>query len=161
MIKELVPDFLSETPEEFRIQLTKVLNAYLSIKESLVAADAKTAKKDASVLLNALKSVDMKLLDGEAHDYWMVQLKILNEKIKLITGTDNIDTQRKEFKPFSTSMINVMKSFGVSDKTIYVQYCPMADDDKGGYWLSTESQISNPYFGDMMLRCGEVKDTIQ
>ena len=72
-----------------------------------------------------------------------------------------------DFKPFFASRIsflssrNVMQSFGVKNNTVYVQFCPMADDDKGGYWLSTETQISNPYFGDMMLRCGEIKDTIQ
>jgi Cu(I)/Ag(I) efflux system membrane fusion protein len=44
---------------------------------------------------------------------------------------------------------------------MYVQYCPMADNDKGGFWLSTEKQVINPYFGDMMLKCGEVTDSIK
>jgi Cu(I)/Ag(I) efflux system membrane fusion protein len=37
----------------------------------------------------------------------------------------------------------------------------MADNDTGGYWLSTEEQIMNPYFGDMMLHCGEVSETLE
>ena len=36
----------------------------------------------------------------------------------------------------------------------------MANDDKGGYWLSIEKEIKNPYFGSKMLKCGEVKGTI-
>ena len=36
----------------------------------------------------------------------------------------------------------------------------MAGNDKGAYWLSKESKIKNPYFGDEMLTCGSVKETI-
>ncbi len=37
----------------------------------------------------------------------------------------------------------------------------MADNNNGAYWLSKEEQILNPYFGDAMLKCGEVKQTIE
>ena len=44
---------------------------------------------------------------------------------------------------------------------VYIEFCPMANDNKGGYWLSTEEKIQNPYFGKKMLKCGEVKATIK
>jgi Cu(I)/Ag(I) efflux system membrane fusion protein len=37
----------------------------------------------------------------------------------------------------------------------------MADNNKGANWLSTEEEIRNPYFGEAMLTCGEVKSTIK
>jgi membrane fusion protein, copper/silver efflux system len=37
----------------------------------------------------------------------------------------------------------------------------MVDGDRGAYWLSEFEQISNPYFGSMMLRCGEVRQTLR
>jgi Cu(I)/Ag(I) efflux system membrane fusion protein len=37
----------------------------------------------------------------------------------------------------------------------------MADDNKGADWLSTEESIKNPYYGQSMLTCGEVTDTIK
>jgi Cu(I)/Ag(I) efflux system membrane fusion protein len=37
----------------------------------------------------------------------------------------------------------------------------MANNDQGANWLSTYSEIRNPYFGDMMLSCGETHDTIE
>jgi len=37
----------------------------------------------------------------------------------------------------------------------------MADDNKGGYWLSTEKKIKNPYFGSKMIKCGKVKEIIK
>jgi len=44
---------------------------------------------------------------------------------------------------------------------VYYQFCPMAIDNKGAYWLSEESDIKNPYFGDAMLTCGETKETLK
>lgn len=36
----------------------------------------------------------------------------------------------------------------------------MVFDDKDTYWLSESAKILNPYFGDMMLTCGEVTKKI-
>jgi len=76
-----------------------------------------------------------------------------------IAKTIDVDTQRKYFKVLSEHFIVAVQSFGINEVT-YKQYCPMADSDKGAYWLSKEKQVLNPYFGDMMLKCGEVKETI-
>lgn len=37
----------------------------------------------------------------------------------------------------------------------------MVFNNKGGYWLSTEEEILNPYYGDKMLHCGKVTETIK
>lgn len=159
--KEQIPNFKAQTPENIVNQLSEVLRSYLILKENLVAANAKNAVNDANELLKNLKKVNMKLLKGDAHKYWMEQLKIIENETNKIVKSKNIDTQRKAFKPLSESIIAVVKSFGIKTEMVYVQYCPMADNDKGGFWLSTEKQIANPYFGDMMLRCGEVADSIK
>ncbi len=85
---------------------------------------------------------------------------IKTEAVK-ISKTLNIDSQRKSFKPFSAAVIEMFQVFGIKNTKVYVQYCPMADNDKGGFWLSNKKEIENPYFGDMMLKCGEVKDSIE
>lgn len=56
-------------------------------------------------------------------------------------------------------MYQLVTDFGTST-TLYKQYCPMALNDKGAYWLSAQSDIKNPYFGDAMLTCGEVQETL-
>ena len=58
-------------------------------------------------------------------------------------------------------MIALTRSFGPPGDALYLQYCPMANNDQGANWLSTYSEIRNPYFGDMMLKCGETQDTIE
>jgi hypothetical protein len=47
-----------------------------------------------------------------------------------------------------------------TDRTLYQQYCPMYNKNKGGYWLSDSQEIKNPLFGSKMLTCGSVKETI-
>jgi hypothetical protein len=47
------------------------------------------------------------------------------------------------------------------DYTIYIDHCPMYNDNKGADWISKESGIKNPYYGAMMLTCGSTKETIK
>ncbi|HQE11916.1 MAG TPA: hypothetical protein PLQ78_04150 [Flavipsychrobacter sp.] len=54
-----------------------------------------------------------------------------------------------------------MKDAQLEHTGVYRQYCPMAFNDKGAYWLSNEEKIMNPYFGKKMLTCGEVTDTLR
>lgn len=58
-------------------------------------------------------------------------------------------------------MIAMVQQFKPHSDALYVQYCPMFEGDKGGSWLSISKDIKNPYFGDMMLSCGEVKKEIK
>lgn len=160
-VKAEIPDFRQETPKKFVAQLNEVLLSYLALKETLVAANATSAIDDAKLMLDKIKKANMKLLKGEAHHYYMKQIKVVEAETQKIVNSANIDTQRKAFKPLSENVIVLTQSFGVKNETIYIQYCPMADNDKGGFWLSTEKQVINPYFGDMMLKCGEVTDSIK
>ena len=68
--------------------------------------------------------------------------------------------QRKQFDFFSQALIKSIKSFGISDDTLYVQHCPMANNNNGADWISMEKVISNPYYGDKRWTCGGKQDTI-
>jgi hypothetical protein len=54
-------------------------------------------------------------------------------------------------------MYTLAKAAKLSPQPVYEQYCPM----KNAYWLSSEASIKNPYYGNEMLSCGEVKDTLK
>ena len=43
---------------------------------------------------------------------------------------------------------------------LFIQYCPMAFGNQGATWLSAEGSVMNPYFGDEMLTCGVVRETL-
>ena len=36
----------------------------------------------------------------------------------------------------------------------------MANDNNGADWISKEKEIKNPYYGDEMLTCGSILETI-
>ncbi|RBL91095.1 DUF3347 domain-containing protein [Chitinophaga flava] len=78
-----------------------------------------------------------------------------------IMAAPHLDAQRTAYATLSNDLITLVKKSGISSGSLYIDYCPMALNDKGGYWLSNDSGIKNPYFGDKMLTCGEVKETIQ
>jgi membrane fusion protein, copper/silver efflux system len=147
-------------PDKFKSQLTDLTKRYFELKNTLVKDDFTSTKNNSGKVSQSLKSVDMKLLDDNAHNAWMEQEKQLSKSIELISKAKDIEEQRKHFEPLSDALIESAELFGLTIDMVYVQFCPMAFDDKGAYWLSESDKILNPYFGDMMLTCGEVKKKI-
>jgi len=148
-----------ETPQAFREQITALANAYFEVKNALVNDDPETAQKAAGKVAEAIKNVNMGLLEGDAHHHWMALQKKLQNASGMISETADIEKQREHFNMLSEAMLETTESFGLEIDKTYRQFCPMAFDDEGAFWLSESDQILNPYFGDMMLRCGEVKET--
>ena len=77
-----------------------------------------------------------------------------------ISSKNEIAHQREHFKTLSNKLYSMVKNSGANQQTLYWQYCPMAFDNQGAYWLSANSEIRNPYFGDQMMKCGSTKETI-
>lgn len=150
-----------ETPEAFRKQLTAFVQNYLPIKDALVKTDAKATQSAISPAKASLSKVDMKLLENKAHNIWMDLLRPIQSSLDKITQTSDVEEQRKHFETLSDNLIEAIEYFGVVENTVYRQYCPMAFKDQGAYWLSSQKEIRNPYFGDKMLTCGEVKETYE
>ncbi|MEL6251396.1 MAG: efflux RND transporter periplasmic adaptor subunit [Bacteroidota bacterium] len=150
------PNYRSNTPASFVSQLSETAAAYLKLKDALVETDQKAAQKEAMAFYSSLTNIDMKELTGDAHTYWMTQFRALKAHGNKIAENDEVEGQRKQFGFLSTALINSLQAFGYND-TLYVQHCPMAFDNTGANWLSSEDRVLNPYFGDKMLRCGRVE----
>jgi len=120
---------------------------YAHLKDALIASKSDEAKKASEELKNALKNVK-----GSA--------SALTAATKL-AAAKNIEEQRLLFSTLSNEMTSLVKGGQLASGSLYLEYCPMANDNEGAYWLSNEKQIRNPYFGDAMLKCGSVKETIQ
>lgn len=145
----------------FQNQLEKVFEQYLFLKDALTKDDEKTTQKFALNLSNEIPRVNMTLLKNEeAHTYWMQIRTEISDSSIAISKTTNIALQRNHFKNLSIYMIKAVKIFGVHQE-VYEQFCPMASDNKGAYWLSLSKEIKNPYFGKSMATCGETKTIIK
>jgi len=149
-----------EINQKFRDQLTAFYMDYLKLKDAFITSDYSKTSKTIHLLHNSINKIDMKLLKGDVHMKWMEILKELNKAISDIVEAKDIESQRKEFADLSTSMFEAIKTFGINETSYYL-FCPMADENKGSYWLNDSEQVRNPYFGDEMLECGEVKETVK
>ncbi|MFT5824240.1 MAG: Cu(I)/Ag(I) efflux system membrane fusion protein [Crocinitomix sp.] len=157
MTKEVMID-KATVPTQFKKQLGFVVESYLSVKDKL-ADDNSNIQSDVSAVQKSLTKVDMSLVMGDAHNEWMKTLKSLNKNIKILSKAVNIDEQRIIFLTISKTLSDVLAKLGLemeNKKRVYLEFCPMANNNNGGYWISAKKEIQNPYYGDSMIGCGEV-----
>jgi Cu(I)/Ag(I) efflux system membrane fusion protein len=140
--------------------LKPLYSNYFNFKNALVNDDLATAQKAANELKTSLEKVNMSVFTGSSHNAWMSYSSDLKNALQHIEHLKDIKAVRKAFQKVSEGMIDLTKAFDPSEKTLYVQHCPMADNNKGANWLSAEEDIRNPYFGEAMLTCGEVTERI-
>lgn len=132
--------------EEPTQQQSTAIADYLALKDLLVKSDAQGAVEAAKKLKESLKNEKM--------DAVMIAAAVG------IAGFPDLTAQRGYFKTITEKMIETVKANGTS-QTVYVQYCPMAFNNTGASWLSDSKEVLNPYFGDKMLRCGKVLETLE
>ena len=150
-----------KTTDAFKNQLEQVFNTYITLKDAFVVDDSRLASASAKELLSAMKKVDMKQLsDHEAHNHWMAISKEILGSANSISKISEIEKQRGHFKHLSAHLSKGVKLFGVN-QLVYEQFCPMADSNKGAFWLSLKEKIQNPYYGSKMLTCGDTKTIIE
>ncbi len=121
---------------------------YLAVKDALVETDSEAAKRAAEKLVASLKQLKGSSVEQAASN------------AEAIATTDAVEKQREYFEKLSENIYAVMKEDKPIEGTLYKQYCPMAFQNEGAFWISTEKDIRNPYFGDKMLKCGVVKEEI-
>ncbi len=152
----------SKIDATFKKQLGKVVAEYIRLKNALVDDNTNRAQKEAQNVKKALGGVDMSLLLGDAHNVWMNSLKPLKKASTSIQNSQEIGMQREAFLILGKKLSDAVEILGVETENkqpLYLEFCPMADKNKGGFWLSYEKEIKNPFFGKAMLSCGEVKAT--
>lgn len=139
---------VAATPDSFDATFTDgmtetVYQYYLKLRTALVNSDTNNAQSAAANLAEAL---------GNDRP----ELRKLAENV---AGADDLAAVRVAFSNLTTGLEPLFTN-GLSDGTIYKQFCPMAFDGAGAEWFSDVDQIRNPYFGDRMLKCGKVVDEI-
>lgn len=136
--------------------LATVYTAYFALKDALTKDDGSTAAAKAKELFKAIDAVPMDKLTPVQHTLWMKYMKDISYHAEHIKGTTELEHQREHFAKLSVAMIEIMKIIK-PDYTFYIDHCPMYNNGKGADWLSTESGIKNPYYGNQMLTCGSIK----
>lgn len=154
-----VPEKAVEMSEEFQRSLEDIIRAYSDLKDAFVQSDAKLVDMAIGPLAKLIEGASVSELKGKESKQWSNTASSLQKSLKGIQTNEDVELKRKEFETLSESLISAVEYFGNGDMLIYKQYCPMAFGDKGANWLSLQKEIRNPYFGDKMLTCGEVRKT--
>ena len=126
------------------------------MKEALANDDFEKAKENGGSMYTALSKIEGPLFKGKAKEIWASQSGLLIKSTQHLEHMEDIEAIREVFIEISSAMIAIVESFDPISTIVYVQYCPMADENQGADWVSQEKEIRNPYFGATMLRCGEV-----
>lgn len=127
--------------------IDKVYHQYLLVKKGLVNSDNKVVQEESKKLSNLIKDEDA--------------TKQLKATARLISLTKDVKKQRDFFVTLTAEAEKLISQSAITSGEIYKQFCPMAFEGSGGYWLSDSPEVRNPYFGKSMLKCGEVKETIK
>lgn len=136
--------------ESWVTSLKPATSAYLSVSKALADDQPEKALKAAPAFASTLSA----LPEGAG------KMELL-QALSAFQKEKDVKALRKAFKPVSDSLIRLVRKHGMDHiGNVYVIHCPMALKGKGADWLSADSQVRNPYFGDAMYDCGSVTDTL-
>lgn len=130
-----------------------LVGSYLTIQKGLSGDDLKAAQAGTNSFLEAMKHAPADIAKSGSSD--------LSNSAKAIAEAPDIKAARNAFQDLSHEMITLVQHVETSNDTqLFVAHCPMAFDHKGGDWLQADKNVTNPYYGSMMLRCGSIQKQV-
>jgi len=154
------PDLTDEASEAFRAQLTEILETYLQIHAALVNSDEVAARRAMRRLDQTLAAFDAADAPEVVQDAWQRDRREMRTHLNHLDHLDGLEHIRREFNTLSQVLAYSIQQFG-AEGPVYRQFCPMAFEEAGAYWLSRDEEITNPYLPEDMLRCGDVIEPLQ
>ncbi|MDD4729441.1 MAG: DUF3347 domain-containing protein [Dysgonamonadaceae bacterium] len=137
-----------------------IIENYLALKDALVREDSEKSAVLGKKMLSIFPKFDASGVSKQHKKEVAKIIKDATQQAKYIADNNgNIANQREHFE-FLTKGVKDLVIIAGSDRPLYQAYCPMYNNNKGGAWLSTTKEISNPYFGSKMLKCGSVQQEL-
>jgi len=142
-----------------------ILDQYFHLKDALASDDMKKVREVAKYFKNLSDNLYLSTdLKKSVSNEAIQSLRKLGTISQEIIDAENIQNQRIAFfklsKYFSEALRNGEIINPNPESKIYIQFCPMAFKNSGAIWMSSDYDIVNPYFGEVMLTCGVVRDSI-
>ena len=160
----------SSLPERETLLAGEILQHYYELKDALVAtsstgADQAARKMKVSILhfkkeLNSKAGLSTAVLIAPAIQQETDSILIQLDSV-LSVKDESCERKRIYFKPLSSLTYRFLKTVDIKNVQVYHQYCPLALNEQSADWLSASPEIENPYFGQKMLTCGVLIDTIK
>jgi hypothetical protein len=138
-------------------EMQALVARYFGIKDALVSGNVSGAVSNAAGFVKAIGQFDPGGLSAAKQKSVQPMLAKLSNDADAISAAKDIERQRELFASLSEVMINLAKEIKFAGTVLYVDYCPM----KKSFWLSAEKPIKNPYYGNSMITCGKITDTLK
>jgi hypothetical protein len=147
----------------FYDSLQVTMDAYYDLADGLSQGNITYADKWAAILKQHIDSLPLRALQMDSAKLGAISMATgsISAELAGVLGEKDLEEKRAGFEAVSDMLYDIIQSTGLKGKTIYRQYCPMAFNDRGAYWLSRSSKLQNPYFGNGMLGCVEVTDSLR
>lgn len=160
--KKVEPLLQSKNSPDFNDKFTHLLTSYYRLKDAFVLSNDTMAVAQAKTLITSAESLNLMEVKADSSIVDMANQYIasISSEAKALVAAPKLEAKRKSFQMISDNMYDLVRTVHFDKEMVYHQFCPMAFNDAGAYWLSQSADIKNPYFGKKMLTCGEVKDSI-
>ncbi|MCR9264052.1 MAG: efflux RND transporter periplasmic adaptor subunit [Flavobacteriaceae bacterium] len=145
-----------EISKEAKTAFDLLLDPYLKLKDALVASNMEQVQQFASEGMENAKQIAAIEMDEKTK----IHFSKIGNQFAAIGSESDLDGQRNHFVQLSESMILIGSRITGMGKKLYVQQCPMANQNNGANWLSLDEEIKNPYYGEAMLKCGSTVGVI-
>ncbi|MBW8686757.1 DUF3347 domain-containing protein [Chitinophaga rhizophila] len=148
---------------QFYDSLQVTMDAYYDLTEGFSQSNATYINKWAGVLKQHVDSLPLQLLQLDPAKLEAIRSAAgsISAELTGIAGDKDLEEKRAGFNMVSDMLYDIVQVTGLKGQTVYRQYCSMAFDDRGAYWMSKSSKLQNPYFGNGMLGCVEVTDSLR
>lgn len=148
---------------QFYDSLQVTMDTYYDLTDGFATSNISYTDKWAGLLKQHIDSLPLHLLEMDSSRLEPVKQSVssISAELQGIIAEKTLDEKRAGFEMVSDMLYDLVKTTGLRGKTIYRQYCPMAFNDRGAYWLSRSSKLENPYFGNEMLGCVQVTDSLR
>jgi len=147
----------TEVVGQSSFSIDKIVKNYLAIKNSLAIDDSDAAADAGKALSETMAKTGMEKVSSDQMEAYMSIADDVKEHAEHIGDNGGkIEHQREHFVTLSKDMDDLIQLFGTNQK-LYLDFCPMADNNNGAVWISETKEITNPYFGKDMATCGSIK----
>lgn len=154
----------SANSDTFNLVFGQMMEGYFQLKDNFIAEKDTLITNQTQQLIVAVAAtagvLDELKADSSIVSTARTYTTSISSELKAVYMEKDIEERRKSFQMVSEQLYDLIRTVKYDRAVVYHQYCPMAFNDAGAFWLSNSSDIRNPYLPKKMLICGEVKDSI-
>ncbi len=153
---------IATSTSAFSGSFERMLNTYYALRDAFIKSDAGTVDIVASQFRFDVDTLNIKELKADPAIISTAQSfkESISAEVQALSKTKGLEEKRKSFQIISDAMYDLIRTVKYDKAMVYQLHCPMAFGNSGANWLSNKGEVNNPYFGDKMLHCGDVQDSL-